>query len=86
MATHRIYGTTHLGGQAVSRRVDVIAAADWLSSGVAAGVVGSAISDAGTGAWSVDLDNDDPVYVISPPVAPYPPLLLGPFSPVPLAP
>lgn len=85
MATHRVYGSTHVGGQPVSRRVDIVSAADWPAGGLVVAVLGSTVSDAG-GEWSVELDSDDLVYAMAPPIAPYPPLVLGPIKPVPIDP
>jgi hypothetical protein len=84
VATHRVYGTVRVAGAAAVRALDVVDAADWQASGLAAAVVATATSDGMTGEWSADLDSDAMVYVLARPVPPYKPLLLGPYRPVPL--
>jgi hypothetical protein len=84
MATHRIYGTVRVAGVAAVRALDVVDAAEWQTSGLAAAVIATATSDGATGEWSADLDSGAMVYVIARPVPPYKPLLLGPYRPVPI--
>ena len=82
MSTHRVYGVVHVAGVPAVRTVDVVSANCWNSDGLAAAILASATSDAGTGAWSAELDGNELVYVIARPVPPYAPLVLGPFRPV----
>lgn len=86
MPTHRIFGTAHVAATPAARSLDVISAADWNASGIAAAVLASATSDGMTGEWEAELDSDELVYVLARPVPPYKPLLLGPFRPVPIEP
>jgi hypothetical protein len=83
MPTHRIYGDARITGPVV-RTAQIIDAEIWQSSGVAAAVLATVTSDAMTGEWEALLDSDALVYVLTPPVPPYRPLLLGPYRPEPI--
>lgn len=84
MPTHRVYGHTRVAGLPVSRRVDVVELEAWRTSGIAAAIVGSAVSSAVDGSWEVELESDALVIVIGAPVSPYPPLMTEPCRPEPL--
>lgn len=84
MPSHQVSGFTRVAGQPVARRVDVVEAAQWAATGLESAVVGTTVSSALDGSWEIKLESDDLVYVFSPPVAPYEPLMLGPFRPEPI--
>lgn len=84
MPTHRIYGTVKVAGQPADRMLDIVSVSAWGSAGPAAAVVASVTSDMVTGAWEAELESAEPVYVLARPLPPYPPLVLGPYKPVPL--